>query len=1055
MANQTQTQYPCMHELFEVQARRAPDATALIYQDRRISYGELDLFANRFAHRLQALGIGPEVLVALCVERSIEMVIAMLGILKAGGAYLCVDPEYPAERQLFMLEDSRAGLLLAQSHLLEKLPPTTLRTILLDDPEVFSGDVQTAPHTTVTAENLAYVTYTSGSTGTPKGAEIPHRSIPGYMFNVDYSELNSEQTFLQYNSLSWDALTLELWTPLLHGARCVLLAVRTPSFSELAEAIVAHGVTTLFITSSMFNAIIDLMPDALLGVKQLWVGGEVVSVAHVRRAQELLPSTKLVNCYGPSECTVFTTAYPITEPLDAQLQSLLIGKPVGDRKVYILNAQSRPVPRGVPGELCVGGPGVARGYLNRPELTAAAFTPDPFNKEPGSRLYRSGDSARYMADGNIDFVGRIDRQVKMRGYRVELSEVESVLRQHEAVNAVAVVMRQDTPGDKRLVAYVALRPSWEGPEPEAKEEYSTQQVSEWQSVFEDIYLPGSERPDPLFNFVGWNSSYTGEPIPETEMREWLSGTVDRILSLRPNHVLEIGCGTGLLLFQVAPHCTRYLARDFSQQALDYVSAQMERLKADGKTLNAVKLEQGAADEFEGVGEQSYDTIILNSIIQYFPGPDYLRAVVKGAVDALAPGGHVFIGDIRNLPLLESLHASIELSLASAGESCGQLWDRVKERLMQERELIVHPSFFMSLRDDIPRLTAIEVLLKRGQNHNELNRYRYDVILHTAERDREEFAFEDWDGSQSLDRLRARLESGDAPDVLALRHIPNVRLLVHLTAVERLSESSGPRTVAELRRKLHGAEDSGIHPEAFWELGNQYQYDVEVGWDGAGADGSFRVVLRRRNADGNAGQRPSIFAEQPKSLRSYAEYTNRPVTTKIHRKISHELRNHLRNKLPEYMVPSTFVMLKEFPLTPSGKLDVKRLPEPDRNLSDIESRFVEPSTPVEEALVSIWRDVLGLEKIGVEDNFFDLGGHSLIATQAVSRIREKFKIDLPLRTLFHAGTIAALGKEVEAAIISGEQAQRPSILMTDRAALKARAIARIKGEHEVASEVTPR
>jgi amino acid adenylation domain-containing protein len=1053
MAQQAQTQYSCIHELFELQARRAPDATALIYKDRRISYGELDQRANGFAHRLRGLGVGPEVLVAFCVERSIEMVIGLLGVLKAGGAYLCIDPEYPAERQQFMLEDSRSHLLLAQSHLLAALPPTDLHTILLDDPQALGGLAPTPPVTGVTPENLFQVTYTSGSTGVPKGAEIPHRSVPGFIFNVDYGVFDSSQTFLQQSSLSWDVFTFELWTPLLTGGRCVLFPVRTPTFAELAYSIREHEVTTVFLTTSLFNAIIDLMPEALHGVQQLFYGGEPASVAHVKRAQELLPSTRLVNGYGPSECIVYSTTYPLTGPVDPEAQSIPIGKPIGDRRVYVLNAQSRPVPRGIPGELCVGGPAVGRGYRNRPAMTAAAYAPDPFNKEPGSRLYRSGDSVRQLADGNIDFIGRMDRQVKVRGYRIELTEIETVIRQSESVSHAAVVVREDTAGDKRIVAYVVPRASWEGAEPEAKQEYTDQQVTEWQSVFEDLYLPGSERPDPLLNFTGWNSSYTGDPIPEPEMREWLSGTVERILSLRPERALELGCGTGLLLFQVAPHCTQYHATDFSPKAIDYIAAQLEWLRATGKALDGVTLAQGSADDFRGVAGQGFDTVVLNSIIQYFPSADYLRDVVRGAVDALAPGGHVFIGDVRSLPLLEPLYASIELSLASASEPCGQLWDRVKERLIHERELVIDPRFFLALRDEIPRITAVEVLLKRGRNHNELNRYRYDVVIHTGERDGAGFDFEAWEGEMSFERLRALLESGDAPDVLAFRDIPNARLREHLATVRHLSEGSGPRTVTELRRRLRGAEDEGVHPEAFRELGDRHLYDVEVGWGGAGADGSFRVVLRRRRGAADGGARPTLFAEEPESLRPSGEYTNRPVTTKILRKVSHELRNYLKGKLPEFMVPSAFVMLNELPRLPNGKLDMKRLPEPDRNLLDIESRFVEPSTPVEEALVLIWSEVLGLEKMGVEDNFFDLGGHSLLATQVISRIRERFKIDLPLRALFQAGTVTALAEQVEAAVESGQQAQGPSILITDRAALRARAMTRLKGEQGGAPEAT--
>jgi amino acid adenylation domain-containing protein len=1050
MKPQQQPQYLCIHQLFEIQARKNPAATALIFGNMRMSYGELDILANRLAHQLKALGVGPETLVALCVERSLEMVVALLGILKAGGAYLCIDPEYPIERQAFMLEDSRAVLLLAQSHLVKGLPVERPRTILLDDQRLFQGREDGSPLSATTPESLAYMTYTSGSTGIPKGTEILHRSIPGYLFNVDYAELNNEQTFLQYNSLSWDALTLELWTPLLHGARCVLFQGRVPTLSEMASAIQEHGVTIMFFTGSMFNAVIDSMPEAIAGVKQLWVGGEIVSVPHVRRAQELSPATKIVNVYGPSECTVFSTAYPIREKISEESQSIPIGKPIGDRKIYLLDASSRPVPKGTPGELCVGGPAVARGYLNCPELTAAMFTPNPFSKEPGARLYRSGDLARYLSDGNIDFIGRIDRQVKLRGHRIELAEIEWILRQHEAVSDAVTIVREDTQGDKRVVAYVVARADGERSAAYSREEYSTQQVSEWQSVFEDIYLPEAQKINPLMNFIGWNSSYTGEPIPEEEMREWLSGTVERILSLKPERALEIGCGTGLLLFQVAPHCSQYSAKDFSDQALDYVRGQLDRLRASGSAINSVALEQGTADDFKGIKDGSFDTVILNSIAQYFPSADYLRDVVKGAVSAVAPGGHIFIGDVRSLPLLDALHTSIELSHAVAGDSCRKLWDRVKRRAMEERELAVDPRFFLALSQEIPEIAGVEILLKRGRNHNELNRFRYDLIIHTGKQDQTETDYEEWQGEQSLDRLRNLLETGNGPDTLAFRGVSNARLLGELKAVEYLSRSVELKTVAELRKRLQGADEFGMNPEDFWSLGEQYGYDVEVGWDGSESKGSCRVRLRRRSG-ATSSCRLAIFADEVKSPASYSKYTNQPVTTKVLRQISRELRGYLKSKLPDYMIPSAFVMLNELPLTSSGKLDHKRLPEPDRNLLELERRYVEPRTPIEETLLKLWSDVLGLERIGVEDNFFELGGHSLMATQVISRIRETFGIELPLRALFDAGTVAALGKHIEHAKSNGRQKQRPSISITDRAALRSRAVNQLKNELESASE----
>ncbi|WP_414572309.1 amino acid adenylation domain-containing protein [Nostoc sp. CCY 9925] len=447
-------QYWCVHKIFENQVSNNPNATALIYENALLSYKELNQKANQLAHYLQKLGVSSEVPVGVFLERSLEMVIGILGILKAGGVYTLIDPAYPLERIAFIMEDVQTPIVITQQNLEGKLPVHWAQVVYLDlDWKAIALENEENPSSNLTPENLAYIVYTSGSTGKPKGIEIPHRSIIGFMFEANYLNLNSEQTFLQYSSVSWDAFTLELWTPLLHGARCVLYSGNFFTPKDLGDVIQKYSVDILWLTSALFNAIIDLVPEVLLSVKQLIIGGEALSVPHVHRALELLPSTKITNGYGPSECTVFTCCYHIPKQLDETLQSIPIGKPIGDRRVYLLDSHLNRVPIGILGELYVGGFGVARGY-NQPELTAEKFIPNPLIDEPGSRLYRTGDLARYLPDGSIEFIGRIDHQVKIRGFRIELREIEAVLGQHSEVQQVVVLMREDESGNKCLASYI-------------------------------------------------------------------------------------------------------------------------------------------------------------------------------------------------------------------------------------------------------------------------------------------------------------------------------------------------------------------------------------------------------------------------------------------------------------------------------------------------------------------------------------------------------------------------------------------------------------------------
>lgn len=459
--NDTQADYPqdvCVHELFETQVERAPDAVAVVFENQRLTYRDLNARANQLAHYLQALGVGPEVLVGICVERSVEMIVGLLGILKAGGAYVPLDPTYPKERLAFMLKDTQTPVLLTQQHLLEELPEHGAAVVCLDtDWEAMARESDKEPISGTAPENLAYVIYTSGSTGRPKGTCIPHRGVVRLVRETNYVRLTSDEVFLQFAPISFDASTFEIWGSLLNGARLVIFPAHTPSLAELGQAIQRYQITTLWLTAGLFHQMVEWYPKAFRNVRQLLAGGDVLSVSHVELALQRLGDCQLINGYGPTENTTFTCCYPITD--GSQIgTSVSIGRPVANTQVYILGRDLNPVPIGVPGELYIGGDGLARGYLNLLDLTAERFIPHSFSTDPEARLYRTGDLARYLPDGNIEFLGRMDHQAKVRGFRVELGEIETVLGGHLAVREAVVLAREDQPGEKHLVAYVVPGP---------------------------------------------------------------------------------------------------------------------------------------------------------------------------------------------------------------------------------------------------------------------------------------------------------------------------------------------------------------------------------------------------------------------------------------------------------------------------------------------------------------------------------------------------------------------------------------------------------------------
>ena len=454
--NATRAEYPqtAIGSVFGEVARARPQATAVSCGGERLTYAELDALSNRLARHLRAHGVGLESRVGVCLERTPMLIVGLLAILKAGGAYLALDPEYPPERLEFLAGDAGVSVILTEESLAARVASCGAGTVLLDrergrvlQQSAEPLDEEAGPDT------LAYVAYTSGSTGIPKGVEVRHRGVLRLVYG-DCAELGPAETFLQLAPVSFDASTLEIWAPLLRGGRCALFPGRVPSPLELGEALEREGVTSLWLTASLFNAVVDERPEALSGLKQLLIGGEALSVAHVKKAYQRLPATRIINGYGPTEGTTFTCCHPIPRDL-AEATSIAIGRPIANTRAYVLDDALQPVPLGVPGELFVGGDGLARGYLNRPALTAEVFVPDPFGQEPGGRLYRTGDRVRYRQDGRIEFLGRRDQQVKVRGYRIEPGEIEAALRRaHPSVQEAAVVVRQQPDGQKRLQAFL-------------------------------------------------------------------------------------------------------------------------------------------------------------------------------------------------------------------------------------------------------------------------------------------------------------------------------------------------------------------------------------------------------------------------------------------------------------------------------------------------------------------------------------------------------------------------------------------------------------------------
>ncbi|MFF5289526.1 non-ribosomal peptide synthetase [Paractinoplanes globisporus] len=863
-------------EVFAASVRRDPGAVAVVYEDAEISYAELDTRANRLAHLLIAHGAGPDRVVGLAVPRSIEMIVAELAVLKAGAAYLPLDPADPAGRLGYLIADARPICLVTTAEVDDRLPsPKGLPRLLLDDPAV-TAELSAAPETDpvrdgLRVEHAAYVIYTSGSTGRPKGVLLTHSGVAKLMSTqFERFGLTPDVRVLHFASPSFDVAFWDLVLSLGSGGRIVVVpADRRVAGLALTEYAMRHRTNFMILPPALLAA---LPPECELPPGILLAGTERVSPELVARWAR---HRRMFNAYGPTEATVNSTLGEC-DPDAIVGSSVPIGRPDPATDAYVLDPALRPVAPGVPGELYLAGPGLARCYVNRPDLTAERFVANPFD-QTGGRMYRTGDVAQWREDGRLDFLGRVDDQVKVRGYRIELGEIESVLGRHPGVGQVAVIAREDRPGDVRLAAYVVPSDGAAAPR-----ERADAQVAEWKELHELLYRAGRvEAFDE--NFTGWNSSFDGSPIPLDQMREWRDATVARIKALAPQRVLEIGVGSGLLLSRLAPDVESYWGLDLSEEAI-------ATLRGPTADMPGVVLRAQPAHDLTGVPEGYFDTVVINSVVQYFPSADYLTSVLRAAVTRLAPGGRIFVGDVRNLRLHRALHEAI--AAVRPGRD-------VEAALRAERELLLDPDYFATL--GIAGISFADVRAKQSRHDNELTRYRYDVILFTSARE-----------EPPVEQTYAVFPLGEAP--------------------------------------------AGDYPLA------------------------------------NA---PAAFTDPAALVKA--------------------LRLHAESWLPAYLVPTGYVLLDALPVLTSGKLDRAALPAPDYAVL---ATGTAPRTRREKILCELYADVLGVPGVGIDDDFFGLGGDSIVSIQLVLRARAAGLV-CTARQVFETRTVTALAE-----VVTDQETARP-------------------------------
>ena len=921
--NDTVVDYPndhCIHELFEAQVERAPAAPAVVFGDSRLSYRELNERANQVARYLRRHAVGAEVLVGVCLERSVEMVVALLGVLKAGGAYVPLDPEQPQSRLLHMIADAGTAVLLTQHRVAARLAAAVpSRVVCIDiESEAIARESTQNLDANTGAGNLAYVIYTSGSTGTPKGVMVQHRSVLNLLTALQraiYVNLPIPSHVSLNAPFSFDASVKQL-IQLLAGHTLYLVPEELrPDGERLLRWLSEEQVTLFDCTPAQLRLLLDAglggatMPDETL--RAVLVGGEAINDALWTRLGDSAP-TRYYNVYGPTECTVDAVVCEVKGGDTPEPPS--IGRPVANTQAYVLDESQRLLATGVVGELYLGGAGLARGYLKRPELTAEKFVPDSYGGEAGARLYRTGDLVRYSPNGQIEFMGRTDHQVKVRGYRVELGEIEAVLRGHEAVRDCVVVTRDDESGSKRLVAYVVdaqqSADDSAGHNGDANGRYSLPNGLA-------VAQQNKNETDYLYSEIFQKQTYFRHGI----------GLRDGAC------VFDVGANIGLFTLFVTHHW-----KDLTVYAFEPIPDIYENLRHNaGLGGGLVKtLPVGLSDA------EKTETFTF-----------YPRYTMMSGISAYADAA-------QEVEVIKQyLHNEEQSGVAGASELLAHSDELLAGRFeSQLHECRLRPLSDIIREEKVERIDLLKVDVQRAE---------MDVLQGIRD--------EDW---QRIEQV-----------VMEVHEAEGEASAGRIREISALLERHSFTVVVEQEDLLQGTDRYNLY--AVQQKANGHQSNGREG-------------VREKPASALPLFEPPLAAV---------------VTTKgeTSKSLVDELRRHLREQLPEYMMPSAVMLLDELPLTRHGKVDRNALPAPESvaGKSSEQSAEALPRTPHEELVASVWESVLNVGAVGRDDNFFELGGHSLLATQIMSRMREVFQTDIPLRTLFEQPTVSAFAASVGQAL----------------------------------------
>ncbi len=981
-----------IQQLFEEQALKTPNKTAVVYENRAFTYQELNELSNQLAHFIKTqYKLCLEDLVILFLERSEAILLAILAVFKAGAAYVPIGTDYPKDRIQYILEDTKARLILSDDRNISKLehikPSTQNISSVLSLDNFYKNlkhtDFSRANlQTELTSKHLAYVMYTSGTTGYPKGVMVEHKSIVNIIQQLaSLYDVNLGDRISAFCAYTFDVSVSEFFAPLIIGATVYIL----PEFlrrevEELSLYIRTHKINHLYLPPVLLALLPRVnYPD----LRRIIYAGEACDQktgAYWSRHFELF------NYYGPTETTIYAIGKQVIEG-DVQL----IGKPLNNYKVYVLGKNLNLLPCGAIGELYISGVGLARGYLNQPALTQETFIANPFasaeNNAHDDRLYKTGDLVRFTLNGDIHYLGRVDKQVKIRGYRIELSEIESVINRHANIKQSLVILEEDHRSDientdKYLIAYYVKEIKGTGSDP-------TDFVKNWQEIY-DLTYRGLDREDLKNNFVGWNSSYTGTPISKAQMCEWRDEIVTKLRQLVLKRVLEIGCGNGLILFNLIDECKYYRAFDFSASAVQHIQKWVRHFCFADKC--EVSLSEASDIVFESL-PKDYDTVILNSVAQYFPTLDYLENILIKIIENMKVSGQIFIGDVRDFRLLECFSYSVlRFKQKTVGIS------DIEYFKIKEKELLISPEYFLYLKHRHSSISYIELLPKLADSVNEMNCYRYDVVLHINKHNMKNVFTVDENNFLKTTNIQETLNMNNE-EILYLKY-PNIRIYEDYINCQSLYGHDSGEFILEKNKALFNITQL---TKIFNEFGYEPKFYLGI------VEPLYLNIIACKNKK-YAAKTFALDCQDVFLIKK--RFSNDPLKNMglLNNKYTEKLKNYLESQLPNYMLPRYLILLDRIPTNSNGKIDYTSLPKPKFNFS---SHYEAPKTELEKQLSEIFSKVLNLSqnKISVCDNFFEIGGNSILAIQLVSMINSKLNYTLKVVDVFSMRTIQNLSNHL--------------------------------------------